>query len=111
MKKHAELHHMTKDEMHKAVDYIMDTFNFDKVHQAMLALDWEWHSFSPHRVPTTKDLRIRAREHLVKIWEKKTEFSGSGGLWAEYRRYPDGATMKLTFVVTQAYADENGEPV
>lgn len=44
------------------IDYIMDTFDFNKVKKAMDALDWTW--ASSDGIPEEYELRIQARELL-----------------------------------------------
>ena len=45
--------------MDDEIDYILETFNFDRVHVAMTALDWWW--TDPCEVPTIARLKKRAK--------------------------------------------------
>jgi hypothetical protein len=48
------------------IDDIMDHFDFEKVHKAMVALEWVWHNSSTGRseVPERWEIRKRARTLL-----------------------------------------------
>lgn len=52
------------DPIDKMVDEIMESFNFDKVYKAMVALDWKW-ACSEEGVPTIKELKETA-EYLLR---------------------------------------------
>lgn len=81
------------------INAILDRFDFDRVHRAMVALDWRWHKTEegPNCVPSRVDLRRAAREMLAWAASQKTGgYHGSGGFVA--RSYPDG-DLCLTFEV------------
>jgi hypothetical protein len=72
---------MTKQEaIQEQIDEIMDSFDFEKVHKIMEALNWEWHE---QGIPDIYSLRTSARKHLKQATEIKGT-SGSGGLTATY---------------------------
>jgi hypothetical protein len=50
---------MTKQEaIQQQIDYIMDTFEFNKVESIMKLLDWKWHE---NELPDEYDIRQHAR--------------------------------------------------
>ena len=85
----------TTDDM---INEIMNEFDFDKVQRTMKALNWKWASVSG--VPTTGDIRRRARAQLREAVERKTRAS-SGGLVAEWN--PHG--LRLSFELASWYAE------
>jgi len=54
----------------EAIDSILDNFDFERVHKAMTALDWEW--ASTDGVPEIPDLRQKARELLKDVSKTKS---------------------------------------
>lgn len=116
---------MTKPTEHQLslIDYIIDEFDFEKVHKAMIALDWMWAIQTPSQdgplklqVPTLTSLKDFAR-HLL-IGSIKTNLCFSGGLKAEYfpaepeerieggafKLYPEPEYFVLTFELTSTYS-------
>lgn len=75
------------------IDEILDNFDFEHVHRAMLALNWTW--YSTIAVPSIADLRKKARELLKQLIAKDLSEIGTGGLRAEKR----GDFLRLSFVV------------
>lgn len=63
------------------IDYILDHFDFEKVHRAMVALDWEWASCDG--VPEISDLRRCARRLLREADEGAYRRVAAGGFVAE----------------------------
>ena len=87
---------MTEDQR-KAVDNIMDWFDFEKVHKTMRALRWEWVG-AEEKIPCQGEIREKARQMLTQAIE--TEMSiGSGGLQVTY--IPVERFLKLEFVVSE----------
>ena len=85
------------EEQRKAVDNIMDWFDFDKVHKTMRALRWEWVG-AEEKIPCQGEIRERARQLLTDAI--RTEMSiGSGGLQVPY--VPVEGFLKLEFVVSE----------
>lgn len=74
----------TKQEM---IDYVLDNFDFERVHKAMVALDWHWASVGD--VPEIYDLRVKSRELLHDVLRKEQYLVGTGGLYATYDREYD----------------------
>ena len=72
---------MKKQEaIQEQIDEIMDSFDFQKVHKIMEAINWRWHE---EGVPDVYSLRTLARKHLKEAGEIKGT-SGSGGFTANY---------------------------
>jgi hypothetical protein len=60
-------------------DNILDNFDFDKVHKAMVALDWGWGSLGDdRRVPEVSELKREARRLLTDIIDTHIE---TGNKW------------------------------
>jgi hypothetical protein len=116
---------MTKPTEHQLslIDYIIDEFNFEKVHIAMTALDWKWVIPSTVddgslrlQVPTLVRLKEFARYQL--IGSIKSGLYSSGGLKAEYfpaiqeevieggaiKQYAQPEYFVLTFELTSTYS-------
>lgn len=85
------------EEQRKAVDNIMDWFDFDKVYKTMKALRWEWVG-AEEKTPCHGEIRERARELLVNAIESDTSV-GSGGFQVTY--VPAEGFLKLEFVVSE----------
>lgn len=94
--------------MDDLVEEIMDNFEFEKVHEVMDALKWEWVDGNGHfRVPSEKELRRRASEMLYQtINSYLTGIMGgedindparisSGGFECTF----DGESLNLNFVL------------
>jgi hypothetical protein len=64
------------------IDNIMDTFDFNRVHQMMEAVGWGWGD--PAVVPDTYAIKQDARKHLRSVAGSKREgwFAGCGGFTA-----------------------------
>lgn len=89
---------MTKEEQ---INNIMDCFDFDKVHKAMVALDWKWGMHGGFHIPAQRELRKRAREILRETFDKLEEAEDSrsftietGGFEARATSY-DNEDIKL----------------
>jgi hypothetical protein len=91
--------------MKDQIDYIMDNFNFERVHVAMAALDWTWvdHSdMSKLSVPTVSMLRKTARRLLNSAADGQIT-TASGGFYAKYcpPEGEDEAMLVLSFVLAE----------
>lgn len=62
------------------IDNILDEFDFERVHKAMVALNWQWHNTDG--VPTIGDLRRTARDLLRTVVQDNHVMVGSGGFYA-----------------------------
>jgi len=85
------------EEQRKAIDNIMDWFDFEKVHKTMKALRWEWVG-AEEKIPCQGEIRERARQLLTEAIQ--TEMSiGTGGFQVTY--IPVEGFLKLEFVVSE----------
>jgi hypothetical protein len=85
------------EEQRKAVDNIMDWFDFEKVHKTMKALGWEWVG-AEEKIPCQGEIREKARQLLTEAIQ--TEMSmGTGGFQVTY--IPVQGFLKLEFVVSE----------
>jgi hypothetical protein len=83
-----------------ALDNIMDSFDFDKVHKVMVFLNWKWANMDGGiEIPEKYELRSEARRLLKMAIEEKTTVS-TGGFLAEYREGEEGGWMDLKFVIS-----------
>jgi len=89
---------MTKEELYKKRDEIMEHFDFEKVLEHMTHVDWKWHRGSEHMVPTVFDLRGTARHCLATVIESNEPSSnaGTGGFYAY--KFPWG--LQLVFSIS-----------
>jgi len=93
------------------IDYILDTFNFERVHVAMLALDWKWRD--PLAVPTIARLKQRAKI-LLEVAYKEHITIATGGLQAKYHPpiedsdllIDSGPILSLSFVLTETNSED-----
>lgn len=70
--------------MEKKISEILDNFDFEMVHKAMIALEWNWYmGICGEGIPSVGALKKVAGELLSDAWMKKTTIS-SGGFSAEY---------------------------
>ena len=95
---------MNKSEvMNKQIDEIMDWFDFDKVHEVMTLLNWEW--ASAKGIPSIQEIRAGARARLREAADRG--FCSTGGFTAQRVDDKDWVRMKLYFEV--ASWDVEGE--
>ena len=85
------------DEQRKALDNIMDWFDFEKVHKTMRSLRWEWLG-TVEGIPCLGEIKERARELLTNSIEQETSV-GSGGFQVTY--IPVEGFLKLEVVVSE----------
>jgi hypothetical protein len=72
---------------------ILENFDFKKVHDAMLALKWEWYQY--HGIPTIDIIKTEAEKLLdecINNSEKKISIS-TGGFTV--RKYKHGLSLKF----------------
>jgi len=100
---------MTKSVHESMIDEIIGKFNFERVHIAMSALDWQWATTegNGYAVPTLPRLKAMARVLLREcIAEKQV---GSGGFVATYHPKDEDTAeyLDLKFVLhhTDSYDD------
>jgi len=61
------------------IEYIIQNFDFHKVHKVMEIVDWQW---AENGVPTIDELRKQARELLEDVREKGYAYIRCGGFAA-----------------------------
>ena len=94
----------------KLIEECMDWFDFERVHKAMVLLDWKWGMDDDAEVPDLPSLRKTARGYLRSAIEQctGTYFTvGSGGFEATAHRDPNGMLegVTLRFILADWYAD------
>tara|TARA_R110002126_G_scaffold19202_4_gene72288 strand:- start:3011 stop:3319 length:309 start_codon:yes stop_codon:yes gene_type:complete len=97
--------------MDNEIDYILDTFNFDRVHVAMTAVDWRWRD--PQAVPTIARLKQRAKFLLDAAYKEQITI-GTGGFQAKYHPpikdsdllVDSGPILSLSFVLTESNSED-----
>jgi len=93
------------------IDYILEMFNFDRVHVVMTALDWWW--TDPHEVPTIARLKKRAKILLDTAYKEQITIC-TGGLQAKYHPpiknsdllIDSGPILSLSFVLTEINSED-----
>lgn len=85
------------------IKYIIDHFNFAKVQEAMVALDWKWqHANDPDdqtmRVPSIERMKQTAHHLLYEAATCKERYFATGGFHAQ--RYEEG-DLALQFIVAE----------
>lgn len=80
--------------MTEKIEEIMENFDFEKMHEVMKFLKWEWWNLKT--TPTVEQLREAARKKLEDTATRKLGFH-SGGFRTEYINDGD---LHLSFVVT-----------
>jgi hypothetical protein len=89
-----------------AIDYCLNTFNFERVHSVMTHVDWKWATRDGYQVPTLVQLILAAQKRLNDAWDKKLTVE-SGGIRAVYveASYEDGKLeppgLELLFILTE----------
>ena len=94
--------------MKDQIDYIMDKFNFERVHVAMTALDWTWVEGGNHVIPSITKLKQTAKRLLQAAATEKIT-TGTGGFQAKYcpperddkLGIDQDAMLVLSFVLTE----------
>ena len=86
-----------KDKHKKAIDKIMDWFDFSKVHQTMVALEWKWVS-AEDGIPTEPEIRETARRLMEDAIKDKISIA-TGGFRVHYDKKDD--FISLSFVVSE----------
>ena len=97
--------------MNDEIDDIIETFNFERVHVAMTALDWKWRD--PDAVPTIARLKQRAKFLLDSAYKEKITIA-TGGLQAKYHPpikdsdllIDSGPILSLSFVLTETNSED-----
>lgn len=87
------------------IETIIDNFDFDKVHIAMVALKWTW-AYSSSGIPSLIELKHEARRLLKDVLLSPSSVICCGGFRA--RKDSDGV-LSLAFEIDsfEEYLDEN----
>lgn len=97
------------DDRESMIDEVIDKFNFEKVHIAMTAVDWQWQSTdnTGYAVPSIAKLKATARYLLRE--SIKSKVIGTGGLEAKYHPKidddPEFFELKFTLAHSDSYDD------
>lgn len=95
----------------EAVEYCLNTFNFERVHKVMQHVDWQWYTRDGLKVPSMVQLILSAQQRLNDAWDKRTTVE-SGGLRAVYvpadmsedgKLEPPGLELLFILTETQSY--------
>jgi hypothetical protein len=91
------------DDRESQINDLIDDFDFQRVHIAMTALDWQWQTTegNGHAVPSIAKLKGMAR-HLLRE-SIKNKVVASGGFVAKYHPKVDNDSeyFSLQFVLTE----------
>jgi hypothetical protein len=102
---------MTETNKQKAIEYCLNTFNFERVKKAMDQADWKWYTRNGYHVPTLVQLILATQKRLDEAWERKTTVE-SGGIRAVYvpgevdndgKVEPPGLELMFILTQTQSY--------
>ena len=87
--------------MEEKISEILDNFDFEMVHKAMIALEWNWYmGIMGEGIPSVGALKKTAGELLSDAWMKKTTIS-SGGFSAGY----DDGDLVLRFILEEWFSE------
>lgn len=102
---------MTESNKQKAIEYCLNTFNFERVHKAMEQADWRWYTDTGYHIPTLVQLILAAQKRLNEAWDRGTTVE-SGGIRAVYipaeidddgKLEPPGLELMFILAYTQSY--------
>jgi hypothetical protein len=96
---------VNQEKLQEQIDYIMDYFDFDKVREAMLTLDWKWGLGEMAEVPEIPRMRETARKLLknaISCAEKEevTYHAETGGFRATCVIEEGKPYLSLDFILT-----------
>lgn len=89
------------EKQQEAIDEIMDWFDFDKVHDVMTHLNWDWRDKG---TPSIQEIKHTVRKLLKEAIMEKTTV-GTGGFYVEYESNEKGEALNLSFVVTEWFCE------
>jgi len=91
----------------QAIEYCLNTFNFERVHKVMEQVEWQWATRDGLKVPTIVQLVLAAQQRLNDAWDQRTTIE-SGGLRAVYVQADmdeygvlQPPALELLFILTQ----------
>jgi hypothetical protein len=82
-------------------DWVLDGFDFEKVHNVMTFLGWKWFTLDGVKVPSINQMKESCRELFEEVASGETDNMASGGF--SVRKYGDN--IVLEFIL----ADETSE--
>ena len=92
------------DDRQSLIDSVIDSFDFQRVHIAMTAVDWQWQTTegNGHAVPSVARLKAMARHLLREAINNKVV--GSGGFEARYLPKVDDEDecFQLRFILSES---------
>lgn len=89
------------------LNYIIDHFDFDKVHNVMIYLDWKWYCYSPDGtgfgmfIPSKLELIKTATGLLNDIYDSDFESSSTGG----FKAIKHDDYLELQFTINDISSD------
>jgi hypothetical protein len=86
------------DEYQKAIDLLIDTFDFEKVHIYMALTGWTYRD-SGKTTPSIEDLKKTARGLLEEIAISQSRWGMTGGFRVDI--YRDPVELSLSFVAVE----------
>ena len=93
--------------LQEQINYIMDTFEFERVRSVMEFLDWTWAAVGG--VPSLEEIKQLAEYVMQNACERLDQqrpgqdtFVSTGGFCAHIYRWDSGDCMELTFGVSCA---------
>lgn len=94
------------------INNILDQFNFNKVHDYMVSVNWRWaFAKSKDGVPTVDELKKEAHRLLINSVEEKTNIS-TGGFKAIYEaedEWDDDPYIGLEFIIEECEGFDSDE--
>lgn len=91
----------------KKVNKILNSFNFSKVHDAMILLNWRWmkDEHSKGHIPGIKELKETAKDLLVSCLNNNYESISTGGFHVARRRNIRNS-LRLSFELESCSLDD-----
>lgn len=74
-----------REEMFNAIDYIVENFDYEAVHDTMEMLNWHWAKYN--RVPTIPELKEELLTLLCELLEEECNVISTGGFNVSYEIY------------------------
>ena len=99
--------------MNDEIDYILEMFNFDRIHVAMTALDWQWSTAAlTAEVPSIARLKQTAKYLLSLAYKEETSIA-TGGFLAKYHPpikdsdllLDQKPSLSLSFIIVSANSE------
>lgn len=93
--------------LQERIDEVMDWFDFEKVHKAMVALNWEWIGVG---VPEIPDMRKKVREYMRDTFNrvvagKNKSFCSCGGFSVTCENQDGVIFFNVSFEVAEWITD------